>query len=78
MFRLLLISILILLLIGFVVRHLGGYLLSLWMRHMARRMGVDLNQRTAKKQAAHEAPPEAPKKVIPNGVGEYVEYEDIT
>ncbi|MDR3296931.1 MAG: hypothetical protein LBS94_01695 [Prevotellaceae bacterium] len=78
MARFLLILVLIILLIRLVARPLGGYLLRLWMRHLARRMGADLNQHTAKKQAAHEAPPEAPKKVIPNGVGEYVEYEDLT
>jgi hypothetical protein len=76
--RFLPIFILILVLIWFVVRYLGGYLLGMWMRHLARRMGVDVNQRTTKKQATHEASPESTKKIIPNGMGEYVEYEDIT
>ncbi|MDR3188281.1 MAG: hypothetical protein LBT94_03745 [Prevotellaceae bacterium] len=58
---------------GFFLRHFGKYLLRFFLRRMAKRFGANLN---AFDQNDPEPQPPTPEQIIPNNVGEYVEYEE--
>jgi hypothetical protein len=70
---------LIILLAGFFLRHFGAYLLRFLLRRMARRFGAGLNafDRSGKGSKAQPPEPPAQEQIIPNSVGEYVDYEEV-
>ncbi len=70
--------IIVFLFVGFLFRHLGKYLLPFIMRRVAKRFGMDPNhfkQQAKKGQNANTQP--TPEQVIPDNVGEYVDFEEI-
>lgn len=76
-----LVSILLFILIaGFFLRHFGKYLLRFFLKRMAKRFGVDADAFGGAHKggkAAQQEQPAAPEQIIPDSVGEYVEYEEV-
>jgi hypothetical protein len=76
-----LITILLFILIaGFFLRHFGKYLLRFLLRRMAKRFGVDVHDFDQSSKSGKTSPPQepsAPEQIIPNNVGEYVDYEEV-
>ncbi|MDR2813279.1 MAG: DUF4834 family protein [Prevotellaceae bacterium] len=70
---------LIIFIAGFFLRHFGKYLLRFFLWRMAKRFGANSNafdqNRRSRKAARQEQP--APEQIIPNNVGEYVDYEEV-
>lgn len=64
---------------GFFLRHFGKYLLRFFLRRMAKRFGISPNAFDQRRKTARTPPqePPAPPQVIPNSVGEYVDYEEV-
>lgn len=70
--------ILLIFIAGFFLRHFGKYLLHFFLRRMARRFGMDVHAFDQNRKTGKTPPqtPPAPEKIIPNNVGEYVDYEE--
>jgi hypothetical protein len=71
---------LLILFTGFFMRHLGRYVLRFFVKRMANRFEADFNafgkSGGGSKASKQEQPPN-PEQVIPNSVGEYVDYEEV-
>jgi hypothetical protein len=67
---------LVILFVAFILRHLGKYMLLFLAMRMAKKFGVSPD---AFKQSARQRKdePHKPKQIIPDGVGEYVEFEEV-
>jgi hypothetical protein len=73
-----LVTILLFILIGgFFLRHFGKYLLHFFLRRMAKRFGMDVNAFSQSNEAPQQEQPPTPEQIIPNNVGEYVDYEEV-
>ena len=73
-----LISILLtILLVAFIFRHLGKYILFFLAARMAKKFGMDSTafKQAAQQQQQHEQ--KKPAQIIPDGVGEYVDFEEV-
>jgi hypothetical protein len=70
--------IIVFLFVGFIFRHLGKFLLPFIMRRMAKKFGMSYDAFRQNAQPAQNAntQPE-PEQVIPDNVGEYVDFEEI-
>ncbi|MDR0415350.1 MAG: DUF4834 family protein [Prevotellaceae bacterium] len=65
---------------GFLLRHFGKYLLRFFLRRMAKRFGADADvfeQRYKSSNAPQQEHPATTEPIIPDNVGEYVDYEEI-
>jgi hypothetical protein len=65
---------------GFLLRHFGKYLLRFFLRRMAKRFGININASDQNHKSNPTPPqeePSAPEQIIPNNVGEYVDYEEM-
>jgi hypothetical protein len=76
-----LVTILLFILIaGFFLRHFGKYLLRFFLRRMAKRFGVNMDRAFDQNRKGNNAAQQeqaAPEQIIPNNVGEYVDYEEV-
>jgi hypothetical protein len=63
---------------AFILRHLGRFILPFLARRMAKRFGMDTNAFTHKTQARAQQP-NSPRQqqIIPDEVGEYVDFEEV-
>ncbi|MDR1416195.1 MAG: DUF4834 family protein [Prevotellaceae bacterium] len=75
------VSILLFILIaGFFLRHFGKYLLRFFLRRMAKRFGMDADAFSHSYESSsteQQEQPANPEQIIPDGVGEYVDYEEL-
>jgi len=67
---------LIILFVGFIFRHLGKYILLFLAMRTAKRFGANPN---AFRQGAQQRKNDQkkPEQIIPDSVGEYVDFEEI-
>ncbi len=75
--ELLITIVLIFLFVGFLVRHLGKYILMFLMRRMAKRAGLDPKNFSQGPQNPPEEAVSEPEQIIPDSVGEYVDFEEV-
>jgi hypothetical protein len=64
---------------GFFLRHFGKYLLRFFLRRMAKRFEASFDgfDQGRKRNGASQPEQPAPEQIIPNNVGEYVDYEEV-
>jgi flagellar basal body-associated protein FliL len=70
---------LIILIVAFILRHFGKYILLFLASHVAKKYGANpdaFRQNAQPRQKKQPAQPEV-EQVIPDEVGEYVEFEEV-
>ena len=68
---------LIMLFVAFILRHLGAYILFFLAQRMAKRFGAAPHNASGQRAQQRQREQPTPKQVIPDNVGEYIDFEEV-